>query len=59
LAQHEPNSVAQPGIALLLLCTLPLMAQKKVAAKAVRFQGAPQYTQQELLAAAGLKPDAR
>ena len=47
------------GIALLLLCTLPLMAQKKVAAKAVRFQGAPQYTQQELLAAAGLKPDAR
>jgi len=26
---------------------------------AIRFQGAPQYTQQELLAAAGLKPDAR
>jgi len=46
------------GIALLLLCSLPLLAQKKVSSKAVRFQGAPQYTQQELLAAAGLKPDA-
>jgi outer membrane protein insertion porin family len=47
------------GIALLLLCSLPLLAQKKVSPKAIRFQGAPQYTQQELLAAAGLKPDAR
>ncbi len=47
------------GIALLLLCSLPLLAQKKVPPKAIRFQGAPQYTQQELLAAAGLKPDAR
>ncbi|MGA2887739.1 MAG: hypothetical protein ABSE51_06785 [Terracidiphilus sp.] len=47
------------SVALLLLCTLPLLAQKKVAPKAIRFQGAPQYTQLELLAAAGLKPDAR
>ncbi|MFZ0746932.1 MAG: hypothetical protein WAM85_21185 [Terracidiphilus sp.] len=47
------------GIALLLLCSLPLLAQKKVPPKVIRFQGAPQYTQQELLAAAGLRPDAR
>jgi outer membrane protein assembly factor BamA len=47
------------GIALLLICSLPLPAQKKVAPRAIRFQGAPQYTQQELLAAAGFKPDAR
>jgi outer membrane protein insertion porin family len=47
------------SVALLLLCSLPLFAQKKVQPKAIRFQGAPQYTQQELLAAAGLKPDAR
>jgi outer membrane protein insertion porin family len=44
-------------MALLLLCSLPLLAQKKVQPKAIRFQGTPQYTQQELLAAAGLKPD--
>jgi len=42
-----------------LLCSLPLLAQKKIPPATVRFQGAPQYTQQELLAAAGLKPDAR
>lgn len=47
------------GIALLLLCALPLLGQRKVPPKAIRFQGATQYTQQELLAAAGLKPDAR
>ena len=47
------------GIALLLVCSLALLGQKKVPPKAIRFQGAPQYTQQELLAAAGLKPDAR
>jgi outer membrane protein insertion porin family len=46
-------------IALLLFCTLPLLAQKKGPPQAIRFQGAPQYTQQELLAAAGLKLDAR
>jgi outer membrane protein insertion porin family len=46
-------------VALLLLCSLPLLAQKKVPPKAIRFQGAPQYTQQELLAAAGFNPDAR
>jgi len=53
--------------ALLLFCSLPLPAQKKASppapnkapANAVRFQGAPQYTQEELLAAAGLKPGAR
>lgn len=47
------------GIALFLLCSFTLPAQKKLPPKQVRFQGAPQYTQQELLAAAGLKPDAR
>jgi len=46
-------------LALLLICSFPLVAQKKVPSKAVRFQGAPEYTQQELLTAAGLKPDAR
>ena len=53
--------------ALLLLCSLPSFAQKKsqpsaqkkAPPKAIRFQGAPRYTQDELLAAAGLKPDAR
>ena len=34
-------------------------AQKKLPLPAIRFQGAPQYTQEELLAAAGLKPNAR
>ena len=46
------------SVALLLLCSLPLLAQKRGTPKAIRFQGAPQYSQQELLAAAGLKPDA-
>lgn len=45
--------------AFILLCSLPLPAQKKVPPAPVRFQGAPQYTQQELLAAAGFKPGAR
>jgi outer membrane protein assembly factor BamA len=47
------------GMALLLLCSIPFAAQKKTAPRAIRFQGAPQYSQQELLAAAGLKADAR
>jgi outer membrane protein assembly factor BamA len=43
-----------------LLCSLPSPAQKKVPPpRAIRFQGAPQYSQEELLAAAGLKPGAR
>jgi len=46
-------------IAALLLCSLPSLAQKKAPPKAIRFQGATQYTQDELLAAAGLKPGAR
>jgi outer membrane protein assembly factor BamA len=52
-------------VALLLLCSLSLPAhslpaQKKVPPpSAIRFQGAPQYTQQELLAAAGIKPGTR
>ena len=52
--------------AALFLCSLPTLAQKrpqpalrKTTAPAVRFQGAPQYTQDELLAAAGLKANAR
>ncbi len=50
----------------LLLCSLPSLAQKKTSpaqrkapAPAIRFQGAPQYMQEELLAAAGFKPGAR
>jgi outer membrane protein assembly factor BamA len=46
-------------IAALLLCSFPSLAQKKLPPRSIRFQGAPQYTQQELLAAAGLKPDSR
>ena len=60
------NKSAAQFAALLLLCTLPSIAQKKtppaqrkLPPKTIRFQGAPQYTQDELLAAAGLKPDAR
>jgi len=34
-------------------------APRKAPARAIRFQGAPQYTQEELLAAAGLKTDVR
>jgi outer membrane protein insertion porin family len=52
--------------AVLLLCSLSSLAQKKptspqrkATAPAIRFQGAPQYTQEELLAAAGFKPGAR
>jgi len=47
------------SVALFLLCSLPLPAQKRLPSQAIRFQGAPQYTQQELLAAAGLKPGTR
>jgi outer membrane protein assembly factor BamA len=47
------------GIALLLICCVSLLAQKQAQPRGIRFQGAPQYTQQELLGAAGLKPDAR
>ncbi len=43
----------------LLLCSLPSAGQKKLPPRVIRFQGAPQYTQEELLAAAGLKPGAR
>jgi outer membrane protein assembly factor BamA len=60
------NKPARLLAALLLLCSLPSFAQKKAPhapkkpqAPAVRFQGAPQYTQEELLAAAGVKPGAR
>jgi len=47
------------ALAFVLLCWLPLPAQKKAAPKTIRFQGAAQYTPQELLAAAGLKPETR
>ena len=50
----------------LLLCSISAPAQKnsspakrKTPTPAVRFQGAPQYTQEELLATAGFKPGAR
>ena len=47
-----------------LLISLPSPAQKKASTrstttKAIRFEGAPQFSQDELKAAAGLKPDAR
>jgi outer membrane protein insertion porin family len=53
--------------ALLLFSPFPLLAQKKASpsaqrkapTKTIRFQGAAQYSQDELLAAAGLKADAR
>jgi len=47
------------GVACLLLFSLCLPAQKKSPPRTIRFQGAAQYTQQELLTAAGLTPDAR
>lgn len=48
-------------VAFLLLCSFPSLAQKKrsPSPQAIRFQGAPQYTQEELLAAAGVKPGTR
>jgi outer membrane protein assembly factor BamA len=60
------NKQALLVAAVLLLFPLLSPAQKKAAPsqrkappKAIRFQGAPDYTQEELLAAAGLKSDAR
>jgi outer membrane protein insertion porin family len=61
------NKQAVRIAAVLLLCSLPSLAQKKspppaskkAPARTIRFQGAPQYTQEDLLAAAGLTPDAR
>lgn len=47
------------AIALLVFCSFPSLAQRRVPPRTIRFQGAPQYTQQELLAVASLKPDAR
>ena len=45
--------------ALLLLFSLPSLAQRRIPPQSIRFQGASQYTQQELLAAAGMKPGTR
>jgi outer membrane protein assembly factor BamA len=45
--------------ALLLLCTLPAQSQRKAPPQTVRFQGATEYTNQELLAATGLTADVR
>ena len=53
------NKPAALLAALLLLCPFATDAQKKAPPKSIRFQGAPQYSQDELLAAAGLKPDSR
>ena len=61
------NKTAALIAALLLFCPLPSLAQKKASssaqkktpAKAIRFEGAPQYPQEELLAASGLKPGVR
>ncbi len=58
------NKPARLIAALLLLCSLQSPAQKNVPpahgkAPSIRFEGAPQYTQEELLAAAGIKPNTR
>lgn len=53
------NRQARPIAAVLLLCSLQLLAQKKAPPRAIRFQGATQYSQDELLAAAGIKPGER
>jgi outer membrane protein assembly factor BamA len=53
------NKTARLLAASLLLCSLQLLAQKKAQPRAIRFQGATQYSQDELLAAAGIKPGAR
>ncbi len=58
------NKPAALIAACFLLCPLFSPAQKRPAqrkapSQTIRFQGAPQYTQEELLAAAGLKPGAR
>jgi outer membrane protein assembly factor BamA len=58
------NKPAALIAAFFLLSSLSSLAQKKAPttqrkAPSVRFQGAPQYTQDELLAAAGVKPGAR
>jgi outer membrane protein assembly factor BamA len=50
---------ARPISVVLLLCSFPLLAQRKAPPRAIRFQGAAQYSQDELLAAAGMKPGAR
>lgn len=62
---------ARPIAAFLLLCSLELAAQtqpaphargkspQRAAQQAILFQGAPQYSQDELLAAAGIKPGPR
>jgi outer membrane protein assembly factor BamA len=53
------NKPALPIASLLLLCSLQLLAQKKAPPRAIRFQGATQYSQEDLLAAADLKPGTR
>src|ERR1039458_1938258 len=53
------NKTARLLAASLLLCSLQLLAQKKAPPRAIRFQGATQYSQDELLAGAGIKPGAR
>lgn len=50
---------AAASLALLVLCSLSTSAQKRAASPSIRFQGASQYAQQDLLAAAGFKPGTR
>lgn len=53
------NKTTGALLAALLLIFLPATSQaapKKAASRQIRFQGAPQYTQQELQTAAGLNP---
>ena len=53
------KQIAAVNLTLILFCSLSTSAQRKAAPPALRFQGAPQYTQQELLAAAGVKSGVR
>ncbi len=47
------------GAVLLLICSVPLPAQKRVTTQAIRFEGAPQFSRDELMGAAGINPKAR
>ncbi len=59
IQQFRTKRFGAVGVVMLLLCSLSLPAQKKVTPKTIRFQGAPQYTEQELLTASGLSANAR
>jgi outer membrane protein assembly factor BamA len=47
------------GAVLLLLCSAALPAQRRVTTQAIKFEGAPQFSRDELMAAAGINQKAR